>query len=259
VSGAGGGIGIGRVARAAPDGYTVSIGQLNSHIFSGAVYKSQFDLLRDFEPVALITAVPLMLAGRRDLPANDMAGLVAWLKANPGKATFATVGVSSPGHVWGIPFQRATGTTLQFIPYRGAAPVIQDVLAGRIDLTTLDASILLPHVRGGQIRAYAVLAETRWAKAPDIPAIGETGIAGTSILFWYGLWVPKGTPKDIIGKLDGAIIATLADPVTRQRLAELGQEIYPPEQQTPEALDAWQKLEIAKWWPMIEAAHITSE
>jgi tripartite-type tricarboxylate transporter receptor subunit TctC len=259
VSGAGGSIGVARAARATPDGYTLSIGQLNSHVFSGAVYSVRYDLLRDFDPVALLTTNPLMIAGRRDLPAKDIKELVAWLKANPDKATFATPGVGSPSHVWGIYFQNATGTRFQFVAYRGAVPAMQDLLSARVDLTCLQASDLLPQVRGGNVRAYAILANTAWVRAPDIPTVDDAGVPGLHMPFWHGLWTPANTPREIVGKLNRAAIEAVDDPSVRQRLADIGQEIFPREQQTPEALAALQKAEIEKWWPIIKAANIKGE
>jgi tripartite-type tricarboxylate transporter receptor subunit TctC len=259
VSGAGGSIGVARVARAEPDGYTLSIGMLLSHVFTEAVYKVQYNLRTDFEPVSLLTSVPLMFVGSKDLPANDVKELIAWLKANPNRGTLGTVGVGSPTHVWGLQFQAYTGAFLQFVPYRGAAAALQDLLAGRIDLTCLDASLLLPHVRSGRIKAYAVLAAAPWAMAPDIPTIDKIGPPGLSMPFWHALWAPKGTPKHVIGKLNAAVVATLADPLVRKRFIDLGQDIFPQEQQNPEALDALQKVEIEKWWPIIKAAGLKAE
>jgi tripartite-type tricarboxylate transporter receptor subunit TctC len=259
ISGAGGSLGLRRVARAAADGYTLSIGQLNSHVFSGVIYGAQYDVLTDFEPVALLTTNPLMFAARTDLPAKDMKGLIAWLKANPDKATYGTIGNGSPTHVWGIHFQNKTGTRFQFVPYRGAAPAVHDMLAGHLDLTVLQAADLLPQVRAGNITAYAVLAETPWAAAPDIATVDAAGVPGLYMPFWHGLWVPRGTPEQIVAKLNAAVIGALADPATRQRFAQLGQEIFPPEQQTPEALRAFQKAEIEKWWPIMKAAGIKPE
>ncbi len=256
VSGAGGSIGVGRVTRAVPDGYTFGIGQISSHVFNGAVYTLQYDLLKDLEPVALLTTAPMWIIARHGLPAN-LQGLLAWLKAN--KASFATVGIGGPAHLCGVYFQNNTGTRFQFVPYRGAAPAMQDLLAGQIDLTCLEASNSLPHVRSGQIKAYAVLAKTRGAAAPDVPTIDEAGVPGLYIPFWHGFWMPRGTPKDAIVKLNKATIETLADPAVHQRLVDMGQEIPPRQQQTPEVLGALQKAEIEKWWPIIKAENIKAE
>jgi len=259
VSGAGGTLGVARVARAAPDGYTLGIGQLNSHVFSGAVYSVSYDLLRDLTPVALLTTNPIMFVGKRDLPATDLKDLIGWLKAHPDSASFATPGAGSPSHVWGAYFQAKTGTQFQFVPYRGGAPALQAVLAGQIDLTCLQASDLLPHVRTGYIKAYAILADTRWGRATDIPTVDEAGVPGLHMPFWHGLWAPANTSREIVAKLNAAVIEALGHPLVRQRLADIGQDIFPHEQQTPEALAALQKAEIEKWWPVIKAAHIKAE
>jgi tripartite-type tricarboxylate transporter receptor subunit TctC len=259
VTGAGGTLSIARVARAAPDGYTVSIGHLNSHVFSGATYAVSYDLLKDLAPVALLTSAPLVLVARSALPPNGLNELVAWLKANPSKASFGTVGMGGPSRVWGTYFQNSTGTRFQFVPYRGAASIVQDLVAGQIDFACVEGSNIVPHLHGGRIKTYAVLARRRWAPAPDIPTIDEAGAPGLYMPFWHGLWVPARTPKDVIAKLNAAVVEALADPAARERLAQLGQEIFPREQQTPEALGAHHKAEIEKWWPIIKAANIKGE
>jgi len=259
VSGAGGTLGVARVARAAPDGYTLSIGQLNSHVFNGAVYNAPYDLLRDLAPVALLTSNPIMFVGKKDLPVSNLKDLIGWLKAHPDKASFATPGVGSPSHVWGAHFRNETGTLFQFVPYRGGAPALQAILAGQIDLTCLQASDLLPHVRAGNLKAFAILAGAHWGLAPDIPTVDEAGVPGLHMSFWHGLWVPANTTREIVAKLDAAVIEALGNPLVRRRLADIGQEIFPPQQQTPEALAALQKAEIEKWWPVIKAAHIKAE
>jgi tripartite-type tricarboxylate transporter receptor subunit TctC len=259
VSGAGGTLGVARVARAAPDGYTLSIGQLNSHVFSGAVYSVSYDLLRDLAPVALLTTNPIMFVGKKDLPASNLKDLIGWLKAHPDNASFATPGVGSPSHVWGAYFQAKTGTQFQFVPYRGGAPALQAVLAGQIDLTCLQASDLLPHVHTGSIKAYAILADTHWGRATDIPTVDEAGVPGLHMPFWHGLWAPANTSREIVAKLNAAVIEALGHPLVRQRLADIGQDIFPHEQQTPEALAALQRAEIEKWWPVIKSAHIKAE
>jgi tripartite-type tricarboxylate transporter receptor subunit TctC len=259
VSGAGGSIGVGRVARATPDGYTLSIGQLNSHVFSGAAYSVRYDLLKDLDPVALLTTNPQMIVGKKDLPPRDMKELIAWLKTNPDKGSYGTPGFGSPSHVWGIHFQNNTGARFHFVPYRGAAPAMQDVLAGQIDLTCLQASDLLPQVRSGNVKAYAVLAKAPWAQAPDIPTVDAAGVPGLHMPFWHGLWAPANTPSEIIAKLTAATVEALSDPSVRQRFADIGQEIFPTEQQTQQALAALQKSEIEKWWPVIKSANIKLE
>jgi len=258
VTGAGGTIGISRVVHAEPDGYTLSIGHLNSHVFSGASYALPFDLLRDLEPIALLTTSPQVFIGRGSLPADNFNELAAWLKANP-NASFGSVGIGGPGRVWGTYLQNTIGARFQFVPYRGAAAFVQDLVAGQIDLASAEGSNIVPHLSGGKIRAYAVLTGSRWPAAPQIPTIDEVGGPPLHMLFWHGLLVPKGTPKDVVGKLNAAVVDALADPTVRARLAGLGHEIVPREQQTPEALAAFHKSEIEKWWPIIKAANIKPE
>jgi tripartite-type tricarboxylate transporter receptor subunit TctC len=253
VGGASGSIGTGRVARAAADGYTLGIGYLGTHVFNGVAFQLPYDLVNDFEPVSPLVSNPLLIVARKTMPANNLHELVAWLKANPGKASQGTSGVGGTSDVAGIFFQKETGTRFQLVPYRGAAAMMQDLLAGQIDLMIDFAANSLPQVRAGTIKAYAVTAPSRLAAAPDIPTVDEAGVAGLYISAWQGIWVPKGTPQDIIGKLDAAIVTTLANPSVRQHLADLGQDIYPPEKQTPEALRALQQAEIKKWWPIIKA------
>jgi tripartite-type tricarboxylate transporter receptor subunit TctC len=253
VSGASGSIGTGRVARAAPDGYTLGIGYLGTHVFNGVAFPLPYDLLNDFEPVSLLVTNPLLIVAKKAMPAKDLQELIAWLKANPGKASQGTSGAGGTSDVAGIVFQKETGTRFQLVPYRGAAAMMQDLLAGQIDLMIDFAVNSLPQVRAGTIKAYAVTAPSRLPAAPDIPTVDEVGLPGFYISAWQGIWVPKGTPKDIIGKLNTAIVAALADSSVRRRLADLGQEIYPRGQQTPEALGALQRAEIKKWWPIIKA------
>jgi tripartite-type tricarboxylate transporter receptor subunit TctC len=259
VTGAGGSIGVGRAARAAPDGYTVSIGNWLSHVGASAVYRVQYDVLKDFEAVSLLTNSPILITARKDFPANDLKDLIAWLKANPDKASAATVGVGSAAHVSGVYFQRATNTRFQFVPYRGGGPATQDEVAGHVDLMFNEATGALPYVLSRQIKTYAVLAKTRWFAAPEIPTSEEIGVPGINISFWHGLWVPKGTPKEIVVKLNTAVADALADQTVRKRLTDIGQEIFPRDKQTPEALYAFHKAETEKWWPIIKAAGIKGE
>jgi len=259
VVGASGTLGVGRVARAAPDGYTLSIGHWGTHVINGAVYPLQYDLLRDLEPLAMIASNPLMIVANASLPARDLKELIGWLKDNPGKASAGTAGSGSATHIGGIYFQNATGTRFELVPYKGSGPAMLDLVGGRIELMIDQASNSIPQVRGGKIRAYAVTAKARLAAAPDIPTVDEAGLPGLHVSVWYGIWAPRGTPRDVVAKLNGAIVAALADTTVRARLADLGQEIPPREQQTPEALAAFHKAEIEKWWPMVKAAGIKAE
>ena len=259
VSGAGGTIGVTRLFRAAPDGYTLVVGQWTSHVGAGAMYPVPFDYLNDFEPVSMLSIAPLWIIGRSNLPAKDLRELIAWLKANPDKASAATTGLGSGIHMCLVYFQNMTGTKFPLAPYRGAAPLMQDMLAGQIDLSCPEAGQTLPQYRAGSIKAYAVLTQKRWFAAPDVPTIDEAGVPGLHFPFWHAIWAPKGTPKDVIAKLNAAVVETLADPGVRQRFNELGHEIAPREQQSPAALAAYHKAEIEKWWPIIKAANIKLE
>jgi tripartite-type tricarboxylate transporter receptor subunit TctC len=259
VTGAVGTIAAGRVARAAPDGYTLSLGNNSSHVLPGAIYALQYDLLNDFEPVALLSTGPYLLSARKTMPANDLKGLIAWLRANPDKATQGVGGTGGGGHIAGFFFQRETGTRFQLVPYRGAAPAIQDLVAGQIDMAITDPIVALPQVRAGTIKAFGVTTKTRVPSAPDIPTLDEAGLPGFDISLWHALWLPKGTPKDIIARLNAAVTSALADPMMRARLADLAQETFPRAQQTPEALGELQKAEIEKWWPIIKAANIKAQ
>ncbi len=260
IGGASGGIGVTRVTRATPDGYTLSMGNWTSHVGGPAIYPVQFDILKDLEPVAMLPSAPTILVARSNMPANNLKELIAWLKANADKATAATVGAGSPGHVSGLFFQSETGTRIQFVPYRGGGPANQDLLAGQVDMRIgAEASQMLPHVRGGRVKAYAVMAKTRWAAAPEIPTIDEAGVPGVHISVWTGLWAPKGTPQPILAKLNAAMMEVLADEAVHKRVGDIGSEIPAREQQSPEALAAFHKAETEKWWPIIKAANIKVE
>jgi len=256
VTGTAGTIGAGRVARANPDGYTLCAGFLGTHVLNGAIYSLQYDVVRDFEPIALMASNPQLIVGKKAAPAKDLKELIAWLTANPGKATQGTAGVGSPSHVSGAYFQRATGTTFQFAQYRGAAPAMQDLVGGHVDLMFDQPPNSLPHVRDGNIKAYAVTARRRLASAPDIPTVDEAGLPGFYITVWSGMWAPKGTPQDVISKLNAAVVDALADKAVQGRLADLGQEVPALDQQTPAALAALQKTEIEKWWPIVKAMNL---
>jgi tripartite-type tricarboxylate transporter receptor subunit TctC len=255
-SGAGGTLGVARLYRAAPDGYTLLVGQWTSHVGAGAMYTVPFDYLNDFEPVAMLSIAPIWIIGRNGLPAVDLNQLIAWLKANPDKASAGTTGLGSGIHMCLVYFQNMTGTSFPLAPYRGASPLMQDLLAGQIDLSCPEAGQTLPHYRAGSIRAYAVLMRKRWFAAPDVPTIDEAGLPGLHFPFWHGMWAPKSTPRDVVARINAAVLEAFADAGVRQRFSELGHEIPPREQQTPEALAAYHKAEIEKWWPIIKAANI---
>ena len=259
VTGAAGSIGVGRVARAAPDGYTLSIGHWSTHVVNGAIYPLPYDLLRDLEPIVLLPSNPMIVVSKSAVPAKNLNEFVGWIKANEGKVSAGTAGAGSATHVAGVYFQNVTGTRFQFVPYRGTGPALQDLVAGQIDFIVDQASNSLQHVRDGKIRAYAVTASARLPSAPDIPTVAEAGLPSLDISVWYGLWAPKGTPKEIIAKLNAAAVQALSEPAVRQRFAELGLDMPPRDRLTPEALAAYQKAEIEKWWPVIKGANIKTE
>src|SRR5450759_10250 len=256
VGGAAGSIGVGRVARSTPDGYTIIQGNWPTHVLNGAIYALPFDVLKDFEPIALIATESIAIVAKKAMPANNLKELITWLKQNPDKASAGTAGSGGVGHVIGVFFQKETGTKFQFIPYRGVGPAMQDLIAGQIDIMFDTVANSLPHVRSGNIKVYAVTSKTRLPAAPDIPTVDEAGLPGFHISNWRALWAPKGTPRDVIEKLNAAVRSALANPTTRKRLSDLGQEHFSLEQLTPEALGAHQKAEIEKWWPIIKAANI---
>ena len=255
--GAAGSIGVTRVARAVPDGHTISIGHLGTHVINGAIYTLPYDLLKDFEPVGLIADHPSLVVSKNAVPAKDLRELLAWAKSNG--ASVGTSGTGAVTHVAGILFQKLTGAQLRYVPYRGAGPAMQDLVAGQIDLMFDQASNSLPHVRGGRIRAYAVMDKQRLKAASDIPTVDEAGLPDFHISVWHALWAPKGTPKDVIAKLNTAMVDALADPAVRARLADLGQELPARDRQTPEALAAYHKAEIEKWWPIVKAENVKGE
>lgn len=256
VGGAAGTIAVTRAVRTAADGYTLSIGTSTTHMLTGGLYQLSFDLINDLDPVIKIGSEPLMIVGKKDLPAKDLKELIAWLKANPGKASVGIPGVGSTGHLAGLLFQKVTGTKMQAVPYRGNAPALQDLVAGQIDLQIEPASNFYQQVRAGTIKPFAITAAERIGAAPEIPTANEAGVPGYQASLWYGLWVPKGTPKEIVAKLNATMIQTLDDAAVKKRFSELGLQVAPRAEQTPEALRAFQKAEAEKWWPIIKAENI---
>ena len=259
VTGAAGSLGVGRVVRAAPDGYTVSIGHLGTHVANGAIYKLGYDLVTDLEPVVLLPSNPMIIVSTNAIPARSLKELIAWLKAKPTPATTGTAGAGSGSHIAGLYFESATGIKLQYVPYRGTAPALTDLVAGQIDIMIDQTSNSIAQVRAGTIRAYAVTDDKRVESASDIPSTDEAGLSGFHMTLWSGLWVPKGTPKDVVAKLNAAAVAAMNDPAVRRKFEDLGLQMPAADRLAPEVLGAWQKAEIAKWWPMIKAANVKVE
>jgi len=254
VTGAGGSIGVGRAVRSPPDGYTISFGHLGTHVANGAIYKLGYDLVTDLEPVVLLPSNPMIIVSKNAVPAKNLQELLAWLRSRPTPPTAGTAGAGSGSHIAGLYFEKVTGIKLQYVPYRGTAPAMTDLVAGQIDVIVDQTSNSIAQVRAGTIRAYAVTDGKRVEQASDIPTTDEAGLPGFHMTLWSGLWVPKGTPKEVIAKLNAAAVDALNDLGVRKQLENLGLQLPPTSQLAPEALGAWQKAEIAKWWPMIKAA-----
>ena len=256
VGGAGGSIGVGRLARATPDGYTIDIGQWDTHV-GNIIYNLNYDLRTDFAPIGLISINPMLLVAKKTLPADDLKSLVEYMKAHPGDAKFVNQNASA--QVGGLLLQKLTGTQVLFVPYRGAGPAMTDLISGQVDLLLVQGAVALPQVRAGTIKALAELSPERSASMPDIPSASESGVAGLYIAGWFGFYAPKGTPGDIIAKLNAATVQALADPAVKARFAQLGLDVAARDQQTPEGLAAFQNAEMDKWWPVIKAAGIRGE
>ena len=256
VTGAGGSVGVGRAVRSPPDGYTVSFGHLGTHVANGAIYKLGYDLVTDLEPVALLPSNPMIIVSKKQVPATSLKEFLAWLKAQPSPPTAGTAGAGSGSHIAGLYLENITGIKLQYVPYRGTGPAMNDLVAGQIDLIVDQTSNSIAQVRAGNIRAYAITDSKRVDSASDIPTVDEAGLPGFHMTLWSGLWVPKDTPKDVVAKLNTAAVDALNDPAVRKQLESLGLQMPPKDKLTPDALGAWQKAEIAKWWPMIKAANV---
>ena len=259
VTGAGGSLGVGRVVRAAADGYTIGFGHLGTNVANGAIYKLGYDLVTDLEPVVLLPSNPMIIVSKNAVPATSLKELLAWLKSRPTPPTAGTAGAGSGSHIAGLYFENVTGIKLQYVPYRGTAPALTDLVAGQIDIIVDQLSNSIAQVRAGTIRAYAITDDKRVESASDIPTTDEAGLPGFHMTLWSGLWVPKNTPKDVVAKLNAAAVDTLNDPAVRKKFEDLGLQMPPADQLTPESLSAWQKAEIAKWWPMLKAANVRLE
>jgi tripartite-type tricarboxylate transporter receptor subunit TctC len=256
VTGAGGSIGVGRAVRSPPDGYTISFGHLGTHVANGAIYKLGYDLVADLEPVTLLPSNPMIVVSKNAVPAKSLKELLEWLKARPTPASAGTAGAGSGSHIAGLYFENITGIKLQYVPYRGTGPAMNDLVAGQIDIIVDQLSNSINQVRAGNIRGYAVTDTRRAQSASDIPTADEAGLPGFHMTLWSGLWVPKGTPKEIVDKLNASAVDALNDPAVRKQLENLGLQMPPKDRQTPQALGDWQKAEVAKWWPMIKAANV---
>jgi tripartite-type tricarboxylate transporter receptor subunit TctC len=258
VPGAGGNLGVGRAARAEPDGYTIVIGQWSTHVVNPVTYSLNYDV-QELEPIGLLTITPQLIIARKDFPAKDIKDLIAWLKANPDKATAGTVGAAGGAQVASIYFQKQTGTTFRFVPYRGGGPAVQDMAAGQLDLMFDQAANALGPVRAGSVKAYAVMSKTRWQALPDVPSADESGTPGLYVAYWHAMWAPKGTPKDVVTKLNAAVGRALADPSVSKRLSDIGHDPFPADQRTPAALAAYHKAEIDRWWPIVRASGLKAQ
>ena len=259
VTGAGGSLGVGRVVRSPADGYTIGFGHLGTNVANGAIYKLGYDLVTDLEPVVMLPSNPMIIVSKNTIPAKTLQELLAWLKSKPTPPTAGTAGAGSGSHIAGLYFENVTGIKLQYVPYRGTAPALTDLVAGQIDIIVDQTSNSIAQVRAGTIRAYAVTADKRVDSAPEIPTTDEAALPGFHMTLWSGFWVPKDTPKDIVTKLNGAAVEALSDPAVRKKLGDLGLDMPAKDQLSPEALGTWQKAEITKWWPMIKSANIKME
>lgn len=256
VAGADGTIATNRVVRAPPDGYTLIVGNWNTQVANRLIYSLPYDMVKDFEPVMLLPSAPMVLIARKTIPANNLGEFIAWLKANPDKATMGTAGVGSPPHMLALLFRQQTDTRFGMIPYRGAGPAMQDVIGGQIDATFITVAPALPQIASGSIKVFGLTADKRMAAAPNIPTMDEAGLQGFYFSYWSGLFAPRDTPKEIVAKIGAAAVAAMRDPTTRQKLDTQAFVVPASDQQTPQALSALQNAEIAKWSPIIKQAGI---